>query len=213
MTTEPFVPSDMLRYRTVRSIAATSTHAACVIDLPDEESDSNSTKIWLVPLDGAEPCLFTAGQDTVPKWSPDGSELAFVSNRGNGLQVYVVRMCGGEAKAVTHMSSGVHSVEWSPDGKKLLFAAKQQVDPSARGERAPPPKGKAPHLVWRLPYKADGLGYILDREIHLFTVDKEGGRATQLTDGPFDVRSAQFSPDGLRIAYARTRVGRQAHLT
>jgi dipeptidyl aminopeptidase/acylaminoacyl peptidase len=68
-------------------------------------------------------------------------------------------------------------------------------------------------VVWRLPYKSDGIGFSLDREIHLFTVDKKTGDLRQLTDGPFDVRSASFSPDGRRIAYARTRTGREAHRT
>jgi dipeptidyl aminopeptidase/acylaminoacyl peptidase len=213
MSTEPFVPSDLARYSTIKSLAASPTQVACVVSTPDEEADSNSTKIWLIPLDGGAPQAFTAGQDTMPKWSPDGTQLAFVSNRGNGLQAHVMPAHGGEAKPVTHMIGGVYTVEWSPDGQKLLLTAKQQVDPGARGERAPPPQGKAPQVVWRLPYKMDGLGFTLDREIHLFTVDKEGGDAVQLTDGPFDVRSAQYSPDGTRIAYTRTRAGREAHLT
>jgi len=64
-----------------------------------------------------------------------------------------------------------------------------------------------------LPYKLDGIGYTLDREIHLFVIERQGGNAVQLTDGPFDVRSADFSPDGNRIAFTRTRVGREAHRT
>lgn len=213
MKRKTFCPSDILHYSSIQSIACSPTHAACVVEKPVRETDRNNTRIWLVPLDGTAPCAFTAGEDTVPKWSPDGTELAFVSNRGNGLQAFIMRIGGGEAKPVTHMSDGVHMVEWSPDGSKLLFTAKQKVDPQARGERADPPKGKTPHLVWRLPYKSDGSGYTLDREIHLFSIDKEGGQSVQLTDGPFDVRSMCFSPDGTRIAYTRTRLGRQAHFT
>src|SRR4051794_31815835 len=96
------------------------------------------------PLDGNEPHLFTSGQDSAPKWSPNGGELAFVSNRGKGLQAFVMRLDGGEAKAATHMKGGVYSVEWSPEGEKLLFTAKQEVDPSAKSERGEPAKGKCP---------------------------------------------------------------------
>ncbi|MFN3668959.1 MAG: S9 family peptidase [Brevundimonas sp.] len=209
-----FLPSDLLRYGAISSLACTDALVACVLDTPDEPGDANTTKIWLAPLDGGEPRLFSAGQDSLPKWSPDGSELAFVSSRGEGgLQAYVMPVDGGEARAVSNLKGGVSSVEWSPDGDRLLVIAQQQVDPSAKGERSEPPSGKTPHVVWRLPYKMDGIGYTLDRETHLFMLDKSGGDARQLTDGPFDVRSAQMSPDGRRIVYTRTRVGREASRT
>jgi dipeptidyl aminopeptidase/acylaminoacyl peptidase len=211
---EPFEPRDLLKYRAVTSLVSSRDQVACVLDTPDEATDANDAHIWLTPLDGGEPRLFCAGQDSAPKWSPDGSELAFVSSRGeSGLQAYVMRTDGGEAKPVSHLKGGVSSVDWSPDGRQLLLTATQAVDPSAKGERSGPPEGKTPQVVWRLPYKSDGVGYTLGREIHLFVADKTGGDARQLTDGPFDVRSAQFSPDGRRIAYARTRVGREAHRT
>jgi len=209
-----FTPRDLLQYRAISSLVGSGDQLACIVDVPDEASDGNVARIWLVPLDGSAPRLFSAGQDSAPKWSPDGTEIAFVSNRGDsGLQAYVMRADGGEADAVSHLKGGVSSVEWSPDGARLLVTATQQVDPSAKGERSEPPEGKTPHVVWRLPYKSDGLGYTLDREIHLFVLDRNGGDARQLTDGPFDVRSAQFSSDGRRIAYTRTRVGREAHRT
>lgn len=212
--TEPFTPRDLLRYQAISSFTATSDYAACVINSPDEANDGSDAKIWLISLDGGDPRLFTSGQDSVPKWSPDGTELAFVSARGgNALQAYTVRMDGGEAAAVTHLKGPVSAVEWSPDGKRLLLTAQQDVDPSDRGERGDAPVEKGPEVVWRLPYKIDGTGYTLDREIHLFIVDKGGGDATQLTDGPFDVRSAEFSPDGEHIAFVRTRTGREAHRT
>src|ERR1700712_38856 len=119
---DPFVPSDLLRYNAIAGVTASSSgHVACVVEAPDEPNDSNSSKIWLVPLDGAAPRLFTSGTDSAPKWSPEGSELAFVSNRGgSGLQAFVIRADGGEAKTATKMKGGVYSVEWSPNGGKLL---------------------------------------------------------------------------------------------
>jgi dipeptidyl aminopeptidase/acylaminoacyl peptidase len=90
------------------------------------------------------------------------------------------------------------------------------VDPDRRGGRGGPPpqrKGPQPEVCWRLPYKMDGLGYTLKREIHLFEADIVSGESRQLSDGAFDVMGCDPSPDGGHIAYSRTREGRFAHRT
>jgi dipeptidyl aminopeptidase/acylaminoacyl peptidase len=66
-------------------------------------------------------------------------------------------------------------------------------------------------VAWKLPYKSDGIGYLLGREIHLFRLDVDSGEQRQLTDGNFDVLAFEPSPDGRRIALCRTREGRFAH--
>ncbi|HTH10935.1 MAG TPA: prolyl oligopeptidase family serine peptidase, partial [Acidovorax sp.] len=76
---------------------------------------------------------------------------------------------------------------------------------------APTRSPGAAEVAWKLPYKADGVGYLLAREIHLFKVDANTGDGTQLTDGPFDVLAHSVSHDGRQIAYIRTREGRFAH--
>src|SRR5690606_35111804 len=92
-----------------------------------------------------------------------------------------------------------------------------QVDSGLRGQRpapdAAPPSPDAPMVAWKLPYKADGAGFTLKLESHLFTMDASTGNLTRLTDGPFDVRSASWSPDGKSIVYVRTREGDESHRT
>jgi dipeptidyl aminopeptidase/acylaminoacyl peptidase len=103
-----------------------------------------------------------------------------------------------------------------PDGATLLVTSAVAVDPDLHGARGepPPPRGpKTPEVAWKLPYKSDGMGYMLRREIHLFRLDPGTGEHRQLTDGNFDVLSFAPSPDGRRIALGRTRGGRFAHRT
>lgn len=68
-------------------------------------------------------------------------------------------------------------------------------------------------MVWRLAYKLDGMGYLLDQEVHLYLVDTQDGSYTQLTDGAFDVREATWSHDGRHIAWIRAREGDEAYRT
>lgn len=62
----------------------------------------------------------------------------------------------------------------------LRATAAVVVDPDLRGRPsdapAPARSAAAPEVVWRLPYKQDGVGYLLQRQIHLFTVDLDSGR-------------------------------------
>jgi dipeptidyl aminopeptidase/acylaminoacyl peptidase len=215
-----FQPEDILLYQTITEIDCIPglEAAACEVQTLNAGQDSSATSIWLVPLDGAPPRRFTSGPlDSMPRWSPDGSQLAFLSSRGSGRQIHLIALDGGEAQQLSHIPSGTMSIEWAPDGKRLLAICTLSIDPDTRGDRRsqanPNRPADAPQLVWRLPYKLDGIGYILDTEIHLFTVDAQTGEHVQLTDGPYEVRSAQWSPDNQSIAYTRTREGRLAHRT
>ena len=66
---------------------------------------------------------FSAKSESNPRWSPDGKELAFLSNRDGDQQIYRMRADGGEAVAITKGKRPVKDFEWSPDGKQIAFLA------------------------------------------------------------------------------------------
>jgi dipeptidyl aminopeptidase/acylaminoacyl peptidase len=67
---------------------------------------------------------FSTKSESSPRWSPDGKQLAFLSNRGGDeQQIYVMRADGGEGVAITKGKRSVKSFEWSPDGKQITFLA------------------------------------------------------------------------------------------
>jgi len=212
-----FSASDILLYRSIRAVACRSGANAvlCEVSRPDGGKDANVSTLWLIRLDGSGQDQFTSGDgdDGGGVWSPDASTIAFVTSRTGSAQIHLVKRDGGESCALTKMDHTPVSLKWAPDGHSILATVKVKVDPGLRGKRGEPAEGPRPRVVWRLPYKTDGVGYTLDREIHLFSIDVESGEPRPLTDGPFDVRSMDFSPDGGRIAFTRTREGREAHLT
>jgi dipeptidyl aminopeptidase/acylaminoacyl peptidase len=195
--------------------------AAGVVRSVDREKDGYVSRIWRFPLDGqgggVQITHGAGSSDRSPRWSPDGGQLAFISDRSGGpSQLYVMeREGGGEARQVGHFEQSVSSPRWHPDGQRLFVAVAVPVDPDARGRhsgaagtsRAP----GAPEVAWRLPYKEDGIGYLLQREIHLFSVELASGKSCQLTSGSSDLLAHEVSHDGRFIAYARAREGRFAH--
>lgn len=215
----PFTVEDLYLHRKVTEACCGPEAAACAVKSVDRENDGYQSHLWLFPLDGSPGRQLTrgTGSDSGPKWSPDGKRLAFLSTRGGGApQIHLLELAGGEARPLGNLPQGAGDIAWGPDGSFLLATAPVMVDPELRGKRGPAPKS-APkckaEVAWRLPYKSDGIGYLLRREIHLFRIDAATGEAKQLTNGPFDVMGFDVSPDGARVAYARTRSGRFAHCT
>src|ERR1700730_3698239 len=72
---------------------------------------------------GVRQFTFSAKSESAPRWSPDGKQLAFLSDRGEQQQIYLMRGDMGEGVALTKGKRAVKSFEWSPDGKQIAFLA------------------------------------------------------------------------------------------
>lgn len=220
---QKFSPEDLYLHRKLTELDALQDTrlggvAAATVRSVDRERNTYVSHIWQFHGDGSPPRQLTQGTalDKSPRWSPDGRTLAFVSDRSGTAQVYLLDREGGEARQLGKLPLGAGPCRWMPDGRSLLTSAAVAVDPDRRGARAPtqaPRKEEAPEVCWRLPYKSDGVGYLLGREVHLFALDAGSGEARQLTDGAFDVMGFDPSPNGRHIAYSRSREGRFAHCT
>ncbi|MDP9251481.1 MAG: S9 family peptidase, partial [Chloroflexota bacterium] len=174
------------------------------------ERDGYRSSIWLVPFDGStEPVRFTSGpgQDTLPRWSPDGRTLAFVSDRaapdkGDGKKrkpknVFVLSLDGGEARQLTSFEDDCGDIAWSPDGRRLAFTVKDAKPEGAEDD--------GPHVYERMRYKSDE-GFLSDqRRKHIWLVDTAGGEPRRLTDGDWDDGQLAWSPDGREIAFIGNR--------
>ncbi len=174
----------------------------------DEEENEYRSAIWLARLDGgAPPRRLTSGQkrDASPRWSPDGTRLAFTSTRGEekaAAQLYVLPIDGGEPLKLTELKEDPTELAWSPDGTKIAFSAR--VRDEAYDEEDD--KKRRPRRFTRLRYKLDNVGWTGDRRQHLFVVPADGsGEARQLTSGDFEDSSPSWSPDGSQLAFVSAR--------
>lgn len=214
-TFKRFRAEDIFRHRQIKSQQANARRHEVVCDVQhvERQDDSYRSALWVFDIDGQrEPLQLTAGTaiDALPQWSPDGQRIAFLSDRAGGApQPFLIDREGGEARALPELPQGAENIAWLPDGRSLLVTGPVPVDPDAHrkvDDHAPPERGPdAPEVVWRLPYKLDGLGYTLAERVHLFRVDTATGTLEPLTRGDFEVRGFDISPDGRRIALSRTR--------
>src|SRR5919202_3634796 len=173
----------------------------------DKDDNAYRRSIWVAPLDGSEePRRFTWGDksDGDPRWSPDGTQLAFTSRRGDAkaAQLYVMPAHGGEPRKLTDLKEDVEAIQWSPDSTRIVFASR--VRDAAYDEEDD--KKRAPRRFKRLGFKLDSEGWIGDRRRQIFTVAADGSsEPTQLTSGDFEHAFPYWSPDGRRIAFVSNR--------
>ena len=201
-------PGDLyeLRWADDPRLSPDGRTAAFVVWSTDRETNDYTASIWLVAVDGAaQPRRLTRGkkQDVAPRWSPDGSRLAFASNRDSkAKQLYVLPVEGGEPLQLTELNEDVTEVVWSPDGTRIVFSARVR-DPAYEEEDE---RKRRPRRFERLQYKLDDEGWIGDRRRHLFVVPADGSSPpVQLTDGDFEDAAPSWSPDGRRIAFVSAR--------
>lgn len=84
--------------------------------------------IWIMPKDGgtANQLTHSPGEESWPRFSPDGKEIAFSASYNGNLDLFVMPAGGGVPTRVTYNSFDDRMVEWHPDGKRLLFASKRE---------------------------------------------------------------------------------------
>lgn len=196
----------------------------------NEKKDGYDTALWIVPTDGSEPPRpFTSGPaDSSPRWSPDGTRLAFVRSvkkdgHGQPPQIYLLSTKGGEAAALTDLPEGAGEPLWSPDSRTIAFAssmndkdvkkwrAKKEKPPE--GDKGGEKKAEEEHesdvrVITKARYRVNGGGYDDSaRPSHIWTVAVPAAGFTtppepkQLTSGEFQEGAVFWSPDSSLLYY------------
>ncbi len=193
-------------------LSPSETEAVFTRTLIDKEDNKYYSHLFHLHIESGEITQWTFGKERIssPKWSPDGTKIAFLSNRDEKKQLYILHSRGGEAKKVTDLANGVSSFLWSPCGEKIWLTASVKQG-KAVTDKAEKEENKFPqaYVVNGMKYKMDGLGGAGLRaqdqftQIAVLTIADE--KLEQFTTGDFHHGLAGISRDGNEIVMSVNR--------
>jgi len=206
---------DLYQFRLISGVrlAPDGKNVIYAVQRVERKTEKKYANLWLAPVDGGEPRQFTYGdqKDVQPRWSPDGSQIAFLSSRGDPdkePQIYLIPFGGGEARCLSDIEGEIDSVTWSPDGRWLLCCVRKTdaEEVERRKDERKKKLGVVDRHIQRVFYKLDGYGYLPKERTHLWMVEVRTGKAKQLTDHAiYDENDPAWSPDGKWIAFCSNR--------
>ncbi len=185
--------------------------------------DDRRTHLWIVEADSGRARPITSGDDwndSDPQWSPDGSKIAFVSNRsghefdGNhDADVWVIGADGGAPVRISDHQEADRSPRWSPDGRTIAFLAAVPEKSHTKIWLAPSAGGPSRLAVDGLDLLPSGLRWTeggralyfetgVKGTTRLYRADLAARRAAPITSGERTVHLFDVDPKSGRLAFA-----------
>jgi dipeptidyl aminopeptidase/acylaminoacyl peptidase len=185
--------------------------------------DDKRSHLWIIDASSGAARQITSGDswnDTDAQWSPDGSRIAFVSDRtgmefdeGHNSDIWTIPASGGSLTKITPSKERDTSPVWSPDGKSIAFVSAEDEDAppqlyitESSGSGTPRLAAKSLDLLpGNLQWAENGRALYFDTgvkgELHVFRVDVASGTLRQVTTGARGVRASDVSPTLGRMVY------------
>ncbi|KIY21204.1 S9 family peptidase [Mesobacillus subterraneus] len=196
-------PEDLFELKSVTDPQYSPDGKKCVFVLTEmlEGKNDYASNLYIIDIENSgEPKQWTYGENRnqSPRWSPDGTELAFVSNRNGKNQIFVLDAAGGEAKQVTDFKNGASDPVWSPDGKKIACSVslKPDEDLFEKAEEKKDDKKLEPFVAIEMKYKSDAAGFWDGKYKQIVIVSVIDGEAELVAKGEMDSHLQCWAPDG-----------------
>ncbi len=199
-------------------ISPDGTRVVYVRQFADIMKDQRRSNLWIVSFDGKDHRPLTTGNfsDSSPRWSPDGTQIAYLSDRDGAPQIYRRWMDSGQTAKLSSLTTDPSGIAWSPDGKWISFTALVPREaPTVSGMPAKPEGAtwaEPARVIDQLVYRFNGPGYLKPGYYHLFVLPSEGGTPRQISSGDFQhggvgfrATEAVWTPDSKALLLSANR--------
>ncbi len=193
--------NDIYSIKTVSDpqISPDGENIAYVVTTINRKLNSYNSAIWLKNKH-YKPHRITSDnvKETQPRWSSDGSSIAFLSDRdGDFAQIYVMSIVNQKIKKLTFFKKGALEIVWSSSGKVIIATSRVNRDEK---------KSKNdPIVITQLKHKHNGQGFFDGSHVQIFVVPTDGKNPKQITKGNWDNSQVDCSPDGKSICFVSAR--------
>ncbi len=179
------------------------------------EQEGSSTDIYVMDANSWEKLPNTSGGDTEPKWSRDGSRIAYVSDGGASMgDIFVMGADGHNRVKIANTLYYEDSPVWSPDGEKIAFTSDRdgnwdifvmEADGSDQTNITNSPSNEY-SPTWspdgsRIAFSSDLDGF------DIYVINANGSNLANITNSPEGEFDPSWSPDAGKIAFSSDRDG------
>lgn len=198
MSTEfAWTPDRVVHYPLITEVELSPDGEATVYAVREpvmSEEDSKFVTHLYLARQGRELLRLTYGHDSHrhARWSPDGRHIAFLSDRGESTDIWVMRADGGEAWPLTRVEKPIQAFCWAPDGQHLAFT----MVTADNEEKKAAKKAKNDPILWDVDFERAQLWvmpFVLGHQ--------EAAEPVALSDTDRHVLTLDWTPDGSAIAY------------
>jgi dipeptidyl aminopeptidase/acylaminoacyl peptidase len=212
---EPFAAADLFRLEVAGDPQISPDGRTIIYVRRSYElmTDRSRGALWRLDARSGEHTPLVTGPVSAgsPRWSPDGSRLAYVAVGDDGrAQIHVRWNSDGTSARITDLPEPPEALAWAPDGRAIAFLMFTPEESPRLGSAPARPEGakwaEGLQFITDPIYRYDGEGYLRHGYTHLYVVAADGGGVRQVTRGAYNERGPiAFTPDGRHVLLAGNR--------